>query len=109
MANFPLGTLHPSLSSPLRLLLSVLCLLFLSPQLPLHGETISAIYSVELFKCVLGLLLSLDLHSPFTFPNKNFHTRISHCGSAKMNLISIHEDAGSIPGLAQWVKNLALL
>ena len=34
--------------------------------------------------------------------------RSSHYSSAVMNPASIREDAGSSPGLAQWVKDLAL-
>ena len=34
--------------------------------------------------------------------------RSSHCGSSVMNPTSICEDEDLIPGLSQWVKDLAL-
>ena len=37
---------------------------------------------------------------------KNY--RSSNCGSMVTNLTTLHEDVGLIPGLAQWVKDLAL-
>ena len=40
---------------------------------------------------------------------RNLYFRSSHRGSSVMNPTSIHEDTGLIPGLAHWVKDLALL
>ena len=42
------------------------------------------------------------------FPCQNVETGSSHGGSAVVNQTGIHEETGSIPGLAQWVKDLAL-
>ena len=33
----------------------------------------------------------------------------SRCGTAEMDPTSVHEDAGSFPGLAQWIRDLVLL
>ena len=39
---------------------------------------------------------------------KDYDFRSSHRGSVEMHLTRVHEDAGSIPDLAQWVKDLVL-
>ena len=39
---------------------------------------------------------------------KMSHKRSSCCGEVEMNLTRNHEVAGSIPGLAQWVKDPVL-
>ena len=45
----------------------------------------------------------------FTSWNPNVQYRSSRRGAAQMNPTRNHEVEGSIPSLAQWVKDLALL
>ena len=40
--------------------------------------------------------------------NKEYILGSSHHGSPVTNLTGIHEDTGSIPGFAHWVKDLVL-
>ena len=54
----------------------------------------------------LFLPYSPQICFPWTGYKKIFWS--SHCGSVVMNPTSIHEDAGSILGLTQWVKYTAL-
>ena len=67
----------------------------------------------------LTVLPTLDIDSLYNFRYSagcavvshtvlNFHLGSSHRGSVEMNLTMNHEVADSIPGLAQWVKDLVL-
>ena len=56
----------------------------------------------NIFPLIYGLWVKKSLFKK----RKNF--RSSHCGSVETNPTSYHEDAVSIPGLNQWIKDLGL-
>ena len=51
----------------------------------------------------------LEMAAWYFFRQKHPGTGSSHCGTVEMNLNNIHEDACSIPVLAQWVRDPVLL
>ena len=73
-----------------------------------------------LWKTVWKFLRKLNIELPYDpvipllgiYPGKKKFKKIhvrSCCGSAIMNLTSIHEDSGLVLGLTQWVKDPVLL
>ena len=48
------------------------------------------------------------LEFPLWLSGLRIHEGSSHLGAAETNLTGNHEVEGLIPGLAQWVKDLAL-
>ena len=109
------------LFAPTYLARSRLCLC-LKSLLP--GSHISLILSKSFRNSNEILLKTPDPHKAKRFPCLNIRliacsfsdhgmvsvlvSRSSHRVSAVMNLTSIHEHLGSTPGLAQWIKDLAL-
>ena len=77
--------------------------------MPLDYVLFSFIISCVYIKFITQKTVLIDINFTDCLPSKLIQSSWSPCcGSAEMNLTSIREDAGLIPGLTQWVKDRVL-
>ena len=72
----------------------------------LSGLSLLKFYGFLFF--FLGVFFFLGFFPGLHFPSLKMSMASSYCGTVETNSTTICEDEGSIPGLAQWVGNLAL-
>ena len=67
-------------------------------------------FTLEVFSDLQSITPMQQVHPALRdrIKTKYMQIRSPHGGTVVMNPTSIHEDTGSIPGLAQWVKDPAL-
>ena len=107
----PHSLYRPLWASPLEVLLWPVSFLLLTPECSEVQERNRGILGQPEFRVgfpesSMRIMVITEMMKTMIIKIKYYWS--SHCGSAETNLTSIHEDVGLIPGLPQWVKDLAL-
>ena len=82
---------------------------FLNDQMSEYVLTRFLVMLDKSLPCMIFFHLHLSLLESSLTHSKRANTGSSHCSAGETHPTGIHEASVSIPGLTQWVKDLALL